>query len=204
MKKLIFTTTAIAALAAALSLTAYAEGTVYGVKDNSVKTTQSEGKQTVCIYKSSDAGITADSIVYINQAETSNGFDAATEFLLKSTPAVGDYTIHFNDTDPIAFSIGSTIDKNDVKMENNGEKRNADGSYNVAFKAEISSGGTYRSVIVKNGDKTLGYNLETTLSGDASAVLGIQLNGVPAGEKDNIEVYLSSKVLELAEQGKEQ
>lgn len=197
MKKLIFTTTAIAALAAALSLTAYAEGTVYGVKDNSVKTTQSVGKQTVCIYKSSDAGITADSIVYINQAETSSGFDAATEFLLKSTPAVGDYTIHFNDTDPIAFSIGSTIDSYGVKMEKNGENANADGSYNVAFTAEISSG-TYSSVIVKSGDTTLGYNLETTLSGNASAVLGIQLNDVPADKNDSIEVYLSPKVLELA------
>lgn len=202
MKKLIFTTTAIATLAAALSLTANAEGTVYGVKDNSVKTTQSEGKQTVCIYKS-DAGITADSIVYINQAETANGFGAATEFLLKAAPVEGNYTIHFNDTDPIAFSIGSTIDSYGVKMEKNGENANADGSYNVAFTANVSLG-AYSSVIVKNGDTTLGYNLETTLSGNASAVLGIQLNGVPADKKGSIEVYLSSKVLELAEQGKEQ
>ncbi|MDD6762400.1 MAG: hypothetical protein PUD92_01970 [Clostridiales bacterium] len=212
MKKLILTMAAVSALAFASSSFAYAEDTVtYVINDdanaNYVKADAAAGKSTVCIYKETTTDITPNDIVYIGEAESPDGFSAATCFLLNNNATAGTYVIKFGgDAAGSTFEItDSVIAAGDTLMTNIGEAQNTDGTFNIGFTCalDLSVLTEYKSILVKNGDTTLGYGFEpnTTLSGSGKVSFGIQLNKVTAEQKQNgIEVYLSTRSFDMTNQ----
>lgn len=112
-----------ACIALALSISACA--TVFAAENyyvdynyddtNSVTNPAAADYKTVLITKDG-AGVTSDSIVYVNQSES--GFDSLTKFLLKENPAPGYYTATFGtDNAGIASTSYSFVIGNGVKIQ---------------------------------------------------------------------------------------
>ena len=210
MKKSLICMTAVAAMMFA-TVTSYASGS-YETGNNSASFDAAEGKSTVLIYKGdTDIAPTSDNIVYVNQA--SGAFSAGTSFMLKANPDDGLYTVRFGDSDgivdTISFYIGTIDISNDVALTmiagTDGYKE-VDGKYNIGYTSDsldLSKG--YKSIIIqKSDDSYLGCTIPTTLSGEGTITVGIQINGVAGtleGETLTPEikgVWLSTRSIETA------
>lgn len=198
MKKQLICMTAIAALMMT-SATAFASTTATSTAGGyNVKTDAAASKKTVLITNDNDG-----SIVYVGQSD--NVYTSATEFLIKSDAADGAYTIKLgSDTGAEAvtaqFVIGMNETAGDVPLTYVGASTPADGKKNIGYKADAVSIGVYKSVIIKQSGIYMGYDLTqqgvTTLSGDGSAALGIQINGVDENVNgDDISVWLSKRTI---------
>lgn len=198
MKKIIACGTLLLALAA--GTVSFAEDVTYVTTDNSVKINNADGYRTVLVY-SSDDDLTAEKIVYVNQAEDGKSFSQAAQFLLKADPQNGKYTIRLGGGKTLStfskdfyIGVGSNTESN-IKMEpitaEGGFVKREDDNWSIGYTVSVSEG-TYRAILVQNGDKVMGYSIDPlTVSGQGGVNIGVQLDGVSEAEKDAIEVYLS-------------
>ena len=197
MKKL----TALAALLLAVSAgtTAFAQ-TEYDPTNESVTTSDQSSYKTVLITKGDGAEPTADNIVYMAQANT--GFGAGTDFLLKQNPTDGVYTIRLGggsngQTATAKFAIGVGVTGYDTPLEalTEGEVASEDNTtYSLSFVTpntgvRLTNGAV---ILVKIDNTVMAYPIDNNIniSGDVTAILGVQIDDVPAEDKDNVKVYL--------------
>lgn len=203
MKK---TLTCITALAAMLSAAATSYAATYDSNQNQVTTTAPVNKEAVIIIagEASDTP-TESNIVYLNQADTS--FSGSVDFLIKSSPADGVYTIMFGGDDGVSsetFRIGMNEKAGDVVMTaiegENGVAAVTDDqgktTYNIGYTATAKLG-NYNSIIIKTADGTyMGCSLPTpNMEGDGATTLGIQINGVES-TSDIETVWLSTRTVD--------
>ena len=176
------------------AVTSYAAGS-YTPESNSAVLDNAAGKSTVLIYEGNGTTVTADKIVYIDQA--SRAFQASTKFLLKAKPKDGIYIVKLGSSDGTqteteTFYIGMSDTAGDKPMTlipgADGYKVKSDGTYDVGYKATLSFGEHYNSLIIKTNDgKYLGCANPlsgVTVTGDTTVDIGIQINGV-SGSVDN-------------------
>lgn len=199
MKKL----TVLAALLFAVSAgtTAFA-GTEYDPQEKSVSNTDQDKYQTVLITEGSESEITADKIVYADQAAEGANFQAATKFILKRNSEDGTsvkdglYTIRFGSsngqTTTAHFAVGVGIEGYDTKLNVEGDPVESNGKYSHGF--VTPAGGVKLTndaiILVKIGNDVMAYPVSNTvnLSGGVTAVFGVQIDDVPA--ETSVEVYL--------------
>lgn len=93
MKKLFVCMTLVLSMSACATAFAAENYVDYNYDETNSVTNPANGYKTVLITKDSEAGVTSDSIVYVDQSES--GFDTAAQFLLKENPAPGYYTATF-------------------------------------------------------------------------------------------------------------
>ena len=194
MKKIVICLAAVAALSA---VPVYAAETTYVTDEKYVSYSESDKYKTVLVLDD------ADEIVYINQEDT--GFNSAYKFFLSSEPEAGIYTLKLGGGSEAnvekEFYIGIDQIYGDVAASRidgeDGFSINQDGTYNIGYIADIPAG-AYRSILVKDGERILGYSISTVTSGDGYIKMGIQINGVPAEKKDSLEVSLSARAIESA------
>lgn len=191
MKKLVSFIIAAAAVAS-MSVTALAS-VDYNVADKSVTSDKAEGKRTVIITKGT--GTSDSDIVYIGEAK--NTYSALDKFLLKldnGELADGEYTMRFNESEPVKFYVGMSNGTTDIQLTlidgEGGSMSNSDGTKNIGYINEEATG-TFDSIIIKKGDRYYGMKMSTTFTGTGTAV-AVQINGVP--ENDSIQgVWLTSR-----------
>lgn len=199
MKKL----TVLAALLFAVSAgtTAFA-GTEYDPQEKSVSNTDQDKYQTVLITEGSESEITADKIVYADQAAEGTNFQTATKFILKRNSEDGTsvkdglYTIRFGSsngqTTTARFAVGVGIEGYDTKLNVEGDPVESNGKYSHGF--VTPAGGVELTndaiILVKIGNDVMAYPVSNTvnLSGGVTAVFGVQIDDVPA--ETSVEVYL--------------
>lgn len=194
MKKIVICLAAVAALSA---VPVYAAETTYVTDEKYVSCSEADKYKTVLVLDE------AESIVYINQEDT--GFSSASKFFLSSEPEAGTYTLKLGGGNEAnienKFYIGIDDIYGDVTAGRIGDEggivKNEDGTYNIGYIADIPAG-AYRSILVKDGDRILGYSINTVTSGDGDIRMGIQINGVPEEKKESLEVSLSARAVELA------
>lgn len=208
MKKLLICAmTALTVIASAAAVSA--AGTDYMPNDNKVTTAAAEGYKTVLISK---GGLTNDAdIVYIGQTDK-DAYTAATEFALKANPAEGEYTILLGGAGTqkkATFYIGMEITDTDFELTYAGKDTVTAGEsakYNIAYKGELVPLNKCKYVIIKTSSSSeyngayMGFELETQFTGEASADIGIQINGV-ANEADIESVWLSDRALTMENGG---
>lgn len=209
MKKILMYITILAAMLFS-AVTSYAESytTSYipGDNNNKVISTKVSEKYTVMIIRGENTDPTDGNIVYVNESDGSP-FDASMEFLIKSSPLEGVYTImlggeNSNDKITETFRIGVGEFAGDMPMQlitgEDGMLTNEDGSTDYGYTATVT--GTYKSVIVKYDGKYVAINIPTMTSGEGYAKMGIQIN-VPSGK--TIEgVWLSQRQTTIDENKK--
>ena len=190
-------------LAAAAMLpcaTAFAGG--YDTGTNSVSVND-VSKKTVIIARNTGVKMTTDDIVYIAQ-KNYGAFNSAS-FMIKENPAVGFYTIMLggdgNAASKNVFFIGSATkiednfaDKIQLTELQNYEIESEDTS--TVTKAYVSAGtvtlDNIKSIVVKYGDKYACEEFGTVTSGGGDVNLAVKLEGIPAANKDNVNVWISS------------
>lgn len=192
MKKSVF---GLAALMLLGTMSAYAAETTY-VTDEKYVSYGDAGK-----YKTAVVMNASNDIVYINQED--GGFSPEYKFFLSSEPEEGVYTIKLGGGSEANFEkefyigIGQIYgDAQASRIEgDDGISQNDDGTYNIGYLVTVPEG-VYRSILVKDGDRTLGYSIYTVTSGGGEIIMGIQINGVPEEKKDNLQVSLSTRAIE--------
>lgn len=195
MKKIVLCLAIAAAFSAA---PVYAAETTYVTDEKYVSYSEASKYKTVLVLDQ------ADQIVYMNQEDT--GFNSAYKFFLSSEPEAGEYTLKLGGGNEEnlkkTFYIGIDQIYGDVtagRIEgDDGFSVNEDGTYNIGYIADIPAG-AYRSILVKDGDRILGYTINTVTSGEGKVRMGIQINGVPEEKKDSLKVSLSARAIESAQ-----
>lgn len=196
MKKLVAAMSLIMALSA--GVTAFAADVTYESTDNQVTSDLAANYQTVLVTKAVAEGteLTAEDIVYMDQASSGSAFNAETQFLLKADPAPGEYVISFgggNEETSKTFYIGVGF-AGDVKMTQAGDAEEVNGAYNIGYKAVVPIG-VYKSVLVETAEKIiLGTALPTEMTGTGDVELAVQINGVE-NVHDISAVYLSTRAI---------
>ena len=204
MKKL----TVLAALLLAVSAgtTSFAD-TGYDPNGKSVYNTDQSKYQTVLITEGSASDtVTDDKIVYADQVDADNNFEAATRFFLKynsdNSTSIKDgvYTIRFGGssvtTTEAEFAVGVGISGYDTPLEAlaNGAVETEQGVYKLGFVTKDGGVQLTRdaTILVKIGDTVMAYPIDNQIhiTGNVTAILGVQLDDVPAEQKDSVNVYL--------------
>lgn len=199
MKKFLVSTAAFM-MAAAVSTTAFA-GT-YDPEKNEVSV-DGTGYKTVIITEKNNIS----KIVYVNQAKSD--FGASAEFMLKSEPTAGFYTIMLGGSGDIESQdiyIGSADKIGEYAAGANGAAeltlkfdavKEEDETYTLAFATENAvSLDSIKAIIVKVGDTYLVKETETTVTGGGEALVGIQITGVSETQKNaGLSVYLTPVAL---------
>lgn len=199
MKKFLVSTAAFM-MAAAVSTTAFA-GT-YDPEKNEVSV-DGTGYKTVIITEKNNIS----KIVYVNQAKSD--FGASAEFMLKSEPTAGFYTIMLGGSGDIESQdiyIGSADKIGEYAAGANGAAeltlkfdavKEEDETYTLAFATENAvSLDSIKAIIVKVGDTYLVKETETTVTGGGEALVGIQITGVSEEQKNaGLSVYLTPVAL---------
>lgn len=199
MKKFLVSTAAFM-MAAAVSTTAFA-GT-YDPEKNEVSV-DGTGYKTVIITEKNNIS----KIVYVNQAKSD--FGASAEFMLKSEPTAGFYTIMLGGSGDIESQdiyIGSADKIGEYAAGANGAAeltlkfdavKEEDKTYTLAFATENAvSLDSIKAIIVKVGDTYLVKETETTVTGGGEALVGIQITGVSEKQKNaGLSVYLTPVAL---------
>ena len=174
-----------------------------------MKNTAQNGYQTVLITKGGKSDpVTADNIVYVDQAAANQNFQTATKFLLKynsdDNKSVKDglYTIRFGggeDGQIMAreFAVGIGIDGYDTELtalEGGAVASEDSTTYRLSF--VTSNGGVQLTngavILVKIGDQVMAYPVDSNIhiSGNVTAVLGVQIDEIPTKQRDSVKVYL--------------
>lgn len=199
MKKFLVSTAAFM-MAAAVSTTAFA-GT-YDPEKNEVSV-DGTGYKTVIITEKNNIS----KIVYVNQAKSD--FGASAEFMLKSEPTAGFYTImlggsgdiesqdiYIGSADKIGEYAASASGAAELTLKFDAVKEEGD-TYTLAFATENAvSLDSIKAIIVKVGDTYLVKETETTVTGGGEALVGIQITGVSEEQKNaGLSVYLTPVAL---------
>lgn len=182
----------------------------YAPTDNSVSAGDLSTYKTVLI--TSEDGIITDKskIVYINQSD--DGFGAAANFVLKANPEPGTYYMHIGGADEtadcttfvIAEEIPDTVLMDCVgKSEEYAIEGNTGKFVNIGYTVTTKYLSEYKYAVmnISDGENTIsmayplsdmGFN--TQISNGSEALIGIQINEIPADKADNITVGLAKAV----------
>ena len=194
----------LAAAAMLPSATAFAAGS-YDADANNV-TVNDSSKKTVIIARNTGATMMSDDIVYVGQEN--EGFSGASAiFKLKAEPAVGFYTIMLGGDGNAAttgtFFIGSAeqfenrtelkvIDNYEVESE---DKTTVTKAYASDTDIELAN---VKSIVVTYGEKSVCTELGTVTSGGGTAKLAVELKDIPAANKNDVTVWVSSTEISTA------
>lgn len=176
--------------------TSFAAGS-YVAAENKV-TVNDSTKKTVIVARNTGTKMVDSDIVYVAQSAT--GFSSA-NFLLKANPQVGFYTVMLGGDNGTAergtFFIGTAdkfSERTALTVIDNYEIESSDKS--TVTKAYATAGdidlAKAKSVVVTYGETSACEELGTVGSGEASATIAVNLAGIPAAYKDNVQVYISS------------
>lgn len=195
MKKLLICMTVLASLLTG----ATALASEYDDTANKLTVAEASGAAAVIVAKNTGRAMTAEDIVYADQ--NSEGF-SDTEFLLKTDLEPGFYTVILRsvagDTKTAKFFVGTLDDftKTELKMLPGYELESDQGDGQYVTRAYVSDGpvelGSVKTVVVAAGNRVVYSKVETELSGEGEAMLGVKLSGIPASDKENITVYVSA------------
>lgn len=197
MKK---TLVCMAVLCAMMSAATASYAASYNTQENKVTSTAASDNKAVIIVKGDESTVPADdNIVYVNQTNTS--FGATADFLIKSSPAEGLYTVMYGGTGSKTtetFYIGVGDLAGDTQMELVGSSAftGTDGktTYSMGYTATVNVA-DYKSVIIKKSDNTyMGCNIPTALEGDGTVKIGIQINGAESASEIS-GVWISKMVV---------
>ena len=178
--------------------TAFAGG--YDAGDNKVSVDDST-KKTVIIARNTGVKMTDDDIVYVGQEDS--GFSGAS-FALKENPAVGFYTIILGgdgEKSAKTFFIGSAANleenfANKIELKALSAIEAEDTQNQEVTKAYVSDNtvtlDNIKSIVVKYGNKYACEEFGTVTSGGGDVKLAVKLEGIPAADKDNVNVWISS------------
>lgn len=175
----------------------------------------SKSVYTVLIVGENVSNVSAADIYYVDQA--ADGLNAAAGFALKGNPTEGTYNMilgynkvreYSAGSDILRFEISSDVPESKIEMkalENGVVYNDAGTEFSKGFVTEEAfDANDYNSLVFaftnKDGSTTyMGYPLSniTVISGNASVMLGVQLNEIPKEEYDPEEVtlYLSDKII---------
>ena len=196
MKKLLICM--LSALAMLQCATAFAGN--YDSTNNQVIVNES-AKKTVIIARNTGAVMTDDDIVYVGQAD--GGFSGAS-FLIKEQPQVGFYTIILGgdgEKSEKTFFIGSAANleenfANKIELKALSAIEAEDTQNQEVTKAYVSDNtvtlDNIKSIVVKYGNKYACEEFGTVTSGGGDVKLAVKLEGIPAADKDNVNVWISS------------
>ena len=171
--------------------------------------------QTILITKDGNGSISADDIVYIDQAESS--FAGVNNFLIKANPLPGEYTVRFGSgsgngetykmvigakgeasyEDIIMRKIGDDINDENVEKHRAGyvvenlpvSKFNAMNSVKVLF----TNGGTTAKKGLSMNKAFPNKSSIKGIEGNGTVSVGFQLKNLTAAQVADIEVYLSEQ-----------
>lgn len=194
MKK---TLVCMAVICAMMSAATASYAASYNTQENKVTSTAASDKKAVIIVKGAETTAPADEdIVYVNQADST--FGAKTEFLIKSSPTEGEYTVMYGGgtggktTETFYIGVGDLAGDTPMDFVGSSTFTGADGktTYSMGYTATVNVA-DYKSVIIKKSDNTyMGCNIPTTLEGDGTVKIGIQINGA-ASDSEISGVWIS-------------
>lgn len=205
MKKLFVCMTLVLSMSACATAFAAENYVDYNYDETNSVTNPANGYKTVLITKDSEAGVTSDSIVYVDQSES--GFDTAAKFLLKENPAPGYYTATFGSDDmtisskSYSFVIGNgddaiiqSADKMEVIEENDNSYIYTNGNvttYKKAFKliTKADRYNDYKSVKLVYNNKTDDSSKQYTVMGALPKEAVFDNNTTTTGE-GNVGIVL--------------
>lgn len=188
-KAAIFLTTVLALTSCSAAIAA--DTSVYDSTDYSVTVGDDISAYTTVLITNDST----DDIVYVCQAEST--FEASMDFLLKTNPAAGNYTVKLGRADMrSAKTMSFTVDaaeftKTQTQMTKRVSEDMGNGKYRMSFNLNAVNLSGYNVITVKIGNVLGGYDLSDVfpnMSGDVN--LGLQINNIPSEYKDIIEVYL--------------
>ena len=190
-------------LAAAAMLpgaTVFATGS-YNPENNEVSINDTT-KTTVMIARNTGAKMTSNDLVYVGQED--EGFSNVS-FALKENLPVGFYTIMLGGdgkaADKKTFFIGKETNlennfKNKIELTALKEIVDTDANNSTVTKAYVSSASVElanaKSIVVKVGDRYVCQESDIVTSGPETVMLAVKLEGIPEGDKDNVNVWISS------------
>lgn len=198
MKKQLICILAVAAMLP--GATVFAAGS-YNAAKNTVSIEDST-KKTVMIARNTGAKMTSNDLVYVGQED--DGFSSVS-FTLKENLPMGFYTIMLGGdgkaADKKTFFIGKETNlennfANKIELTALKEIVDTDANNSTVTKAYVSAAAVdlanVKSIVVKVGEQYVCQESDIVTSGPGTVMLAVKLEGIPEGDKDNVNVWISS------------